>query len=135
MNQTLVSHVPPSSTRRILVVEDEGNQAFILRSVLRKLPSCEVTTAASGEQALRLFEQQPFDLLVTDLRMPGMDGISLAQAIRSAYPKTAIILITAFGNEQVRQAAERLSVAFVLDKPVETSQVRTAALDALNMPR
>jgi CheY-like chemotaxis protein len=120
--------------QRILVVDDEENVALTLQAGLESLPDCEVAVATSGEQALDLFQQQPFDLLVTDYRMPDIDGISLASRARELYPEIAIIMVTAYGSDALQQDAARESILQVLDKPVSISEIRQAARQALHRP-
>jgi two-component system response regulator PilR (NtrC family) len=117
--------------RRILIVEDEENVATTLQYMLKKLPRCNITIAGGGEQALRLFERQPFDLLITDYKMPDMDGMTLAARVRQSYPQTVIIMITAYGDDALREQAAHISIQHVLDKPVELVEIRSAALQAL----
>jgi two-component system response regulator PilR (NtrC family) len=117
--------------RHILIVEDEENVATTLQYMLKKLPRCNITIAGGGEQALRLFERQPFDLLITDYKMPDMDGMTLAARVRQSYPQTVIIMITAYGDDALREQAAHISVQHVLDKPVELVEIRSAALEAL----
>jgi CheY-like chemotaxis protein len=121
-----------SSKRYILVVDDEPNVVSMFQSALKKLVNCVVTTATNGKQALQLFEQQAFDLLITDYVMPDMDGIALAKQVRQTYPQTAIIMVTAYANESLRRQAGSISIRRILDKPVETTDVRAAALEALS---
>lgn len=118
-------------TWRILVVDDEDKVASALQSALTKMLHCQVVMATSGQEALQLFEQQPFDLLITDYKMPGMDGISLALRVRQLYPQAAIVMITAYGNDDLHQEATRASIRFILDKPVRLSTVGQAALEAM----
>ena len=117
--------------RRILIVDDEENVALTLQDGLERLPNCEINIATNGEQALQLFEQQPFDLLITDYKMPGTDGITLAARVRQLYPRTIIIMITAYGDETLREQAARVSIQRVLDKPVGLAKIRCVALEAL----
>ena len=117
--------------RHILIVEDEENVATTLQYMLKKLPCCDITIAGGGEQALRLFERQPFDLLITDYKMPDMDGMTLAARVQQSYPQTVIIMITAYGDDALREQAAHISVQHVLDKPVELVEIRSAALEAL----
>ena len=120
-----------AAVRRILVVDDEENVALTLQSGLEKLPNCEVAIATSGEEALQLFAQRPFDLMVTDYKMPGTDGMTLAARIRQAYPPTSVVMITAYTNEDLLEQAARASIHSILDKPVKLAEVRLAALEAL----
>lgn len=89
--------------RRALIVDTEEAKAFSIRDSLKTLSNCDITTATSGERAWRLFEQEPYDLLVTDYRMPGTDGMTLVERVRQSYPRTSIILLTFPGapHEQV----------------------------------
>lgn len=127
--------MPPSRTeyvvRRILVVDDELNLALLLYEVLQHLPDCEIEIATSGEDALRLFAQQSFDLLITDYKMPGMDGILLTRRVLEEYPGTAVVIITAYADEIPDKAEVLASVEQILDKPVRIKTIRAAACEAL----
>jgi CheY-like chemotaxis protein len=130
----MLPHTPTSAARprRILLVDDEVNQLVVLRSGLAKLPDCEVTIATGGGQALSLFAQQVFDLLITDYHMPKMDGLTLATAVRQQYPSTQIIMLTAFGDEILEEQAAEGLVRLVLEKPIDIKHIRSAALRVLD---
>jgi CheY-like chemotaxis protein len=121
------------SARRILIVDDEQVLALTLQEGLEKLPNCEIAIATSGEQALRLFEQQPFDLLITDYKMPGTDGMTLAMRVRQTYPQTVIIMITAYGDHELRERAASASIRRILDKPVSLEEIRQVTLEAFDL--
>jgi len=116
---------------RILVVDDEQSVVRSLGAALRRLPNCQISTATSGRQALALFEAAPFDLLITDFAMPDLDGLELATLVGERYPQTALIMITAYGDNALRERAEAAAVRYTLDKPVEIKQIRALALEAL----
>lgn len=118
---------------RILIVDDEENVARTLQSNLTRLPNCEAFVANDGEQALRLLAQQPFHLVITDYRMPGMDGITLAARVRQLYPSTVIVMMTAYFSDALQSQATHVSIWKILDKPVEISTVRSVAVEALTM--
>ena len=80
--------------RRALVVNYEGSVTQAFKESLKSLSNCEITIAAGGEQAWDLFEQKPFDLLVTDPRVLSPDSVMLAERVRQAYPRTSIIMLT-----------------------------------------
>jgi two-component system CheB/CheR fusion protein len=120
--------------RRILVVDDEENVALTLQAGLERLPQCEITTATSGLQALELLEQKPFDLLITDYMMPGTDGLALATRVRHLYPHMSIIMVTAYGDETLRQEAASISIERVMDKPIKLAEIRGAASAVLGGP-
>jgi CheY-like chemotaxis protein len=117
--------------RRILIVDDDEIVAMTFQSILEILPNCEVVIAHSGEQALRLFEQQPFNLLITDYKMPDTNGVLLATRVRQLYPRTIIFVITAYGDDELREQAARVSIRRVLDKPVDFTELRAVVLEAL----
>lgn len=117
--------------RRILVVDDEESVAATLRHGLERLPNCQVAVATSGEQALQLFAQQPFDLLITDYKMPGMDGLTLARHVRQSYPATEILMLTAYSSDDLHAQAESTSIRRVLDKPAKLSELRSAVAEVL----
>lgn len=119
------------ATRRILIVDDEESVAFTLREGLRKLPQCEILVALSGQQALKLFEEQPFDLLITDYRMPDLSGVALASCIQKRYPGTGIIMITAHGLDLVQEPVATSIIQRVLHKPVQLAEIRDVALQTL----
>jgi two-component system response regulator YesN len=120
--------------RRVLIVDDEKLVLLTLRDGLAKLTDCEIAAATDGKQALELFEQQPFDLLITDYGMPGMDGLALAARVRELYPRTAIIVITGYGSAALREQATHVPVQRILGKPVRIAEIRKAALEALDGP-
>jgi CheY-like chemotaxis protein/two-component sensor histidine kinase len=117
--------------QRILIVDDEENVVLTLKDGLEKLPNCEILTAMSGEEALQLFDEEPFDLLITDYRMLDIDGMTLAAHIRSTYPQTSIVMVTAYGNETLRQQAAEASISRVLEKPIALAEIRSVAMREL----
>jgi CheY-like chemotaxis protein len=121
-----------SRLQRILIVDDEINVALFLQSALEDLPHCEVEIAVDGKQALSFFEQQIFDLLITDYRMPGTDGIALATEVRERYPQTVVIMITAYADDDLRRSARRVAIHQILDKPVKLAQIRSLISRTLN---
>ena len=92
---------------RILVVDDEGSQREILRTILFA-EGYSVETAPGGGEAVRRCQEKPFDLVLTDLRMPGTDGLSLVGRLTRDDPTTLVILMTAYGSlDSAEQALKR----------------------------
>jgi CheY-like chemotaxis protein len=89
--------------RRALIVDAEEVQAFSIRDSLKTLSNCGITTVTNGERAWQLFEQEPFDLLVVDYRMPSVGGMTLVERVRQSYPRTSIILLTPPGVGALRE--------------------------------
>jgi CheY-like chemotaxis protein len=132
-NQPTIAAVPSTARlRRILIVDDDLYQVKMLKAGLAKLPNCEIEIAISGQEALDLFSRQTFDLLITDYRMPNMNGLQLAQAVRQQYPRMHIIMLTAFSHEVLAKQTELSSVQLVLEKPVDLKHFRTAVQAALD---
>jgi CheY-like chemotaxis protein len=102
-----------SNPFKILIVDDESLVTRILGTILRSA-GYHVGVAANGAEGLRSFESEPWDLVMTDRVMPGMDGETMAAAIRHIAPKIRIILLTGGGAE----VCDRTLFADVLAKPV-----------------
>ena len=121
-----------SSQKRILIVDDEAPVLMVYRGTLQRIgKGYEIVTAQGGHEALEQARAAPFDLVITDIRMPGMDGIELTRSMRDLNPGAAVIWITAFGCGRVYAECEELSVFRCLDKPVEIVELRRATLEAL----
>jgi DNA-binding NtrC family response regulator len=121
---------PMSTYKRLLIVDDEEQVIFVLRNSLRKLGSLyEIVTATSGYEALDKIRQAPFDVVITDLKMPGMDGIALTAAIRAVDPQTRVIWATA--HNQWEAEARRLGVFRYVLKPLDVDELRQVALEGL----
>jgi len=119
-------------TKRILIVDDEARVLLILHDTLKRLgDSFEVLTAQSSSEALIKIQQQSFDLVITDLRMPGMDGVELTRALKHICPTTRVIWITAYGCHKASDDFLKLGVFRCLDKPLEIKQIRQVAKEAL----
>jgi DNA-binding NtrC family response regulator len=119
--------------KRILVVDDDERVLFVLHDTLARLGSeYEVVTAQNGHEALDKVRKMPFDLLIADLRMLGMDGIELTEAVRTLSPSTVVIWITAYGSQETNADARRLRVYRCLDKPLEVAEIRQIAREALD---
>lgn len=113
---------------RILAVDDD---AAMLRTVERILaPSHDVRGASSGEEALRLFDAEPCDVAIIDIRMPGMDGYAVTRAIKEKRPATEVILVTGsvsdLDEKLIRSVQER--AGFFITKPFSRS-VLTSLVD------
>jgi DNA-binding NtrC family response regulator len=121
-----------SACKHILIVDDDERVLFVLRRILTGLgDGYEVATAGSGREALSEAGVSPFDLLITDLRMPGMSGVELTEAIKALNPKTVVVWVTAYGCHRVADEAARLSVYKCLDKPLKVGEIRQVVREAL----
>lgn len=112
--------------QRILVVEDQSEIRIIIEWALKK-GAYEVETAQSARQALRLIEQQHFDLVLTDLAMPVMSGLDLIEKIRAnpERARTPIVAVTAHGWDQLALHARAAGCDGVIQKPVDPKTLRS----------
>jgi CheY-like chemotaxis protein/predicted regulator of Ras-like GTPase activity (Roadblock/LC7/MglB family) len=121
-----------TARQRILIVDDETKVAFFLRESLETLGhNFEVLSASSPEEALRQVSLKKFDLLVTDQRMPGMNGLDLIRQVQESHPETQFILITAYGTDNVLTQAQRLGAYRYFTKPFHIEDFVQTVLDAL----
>lgn len=80
---------------RILLVEDDKNFSFIIQSSLEQMiGGYEVVTASNGKEGLEKLAQATFDVIISDIEMPVLDGITMVQQIREQYPRLAIVFIS-----------------------------------------
>jgi two-component system response regulator FlrC len=102
---------------RILVVDDEeGVRSFVAEAL--EAAGTEIATAADGDQAAALLDRQAFDVVVTDLKMPGRDGLALLDRVRTQEPDTQVILLTAHGTVQTAVQAMKSGAFDYLQKPI-----------------
>jgi CheY-like chemotaxis protein len=118
--------------KQILIVDDEPTLVFFLKQDLHQLePACQVDNAAGGEEALSKLTLNKYDLLITDLKMPGINGLTLIEVARSLQPDISVILMTAFGSREVEDRASQLQVDGYLTKPFPTARLRDLAAKLL----
>ncbi len=118
--------------KRILLVDDEPSVLAVLKKSLENLDrQYHIEIALDGEDAWLLLEQQPFDLVVTDYKMAGLNGIQLLERIRSLQPQTRVILISAYGSDELEAQARRLEAYEYLTKPLEINTFRQTVQQAL----
>ena len=119
---------------KVLVVDDEQGMREFLTVLLEK-QGHRVTAAADGERALQLVAEQPPDLVISDLRMPNVDGIGLLAGIRKQHPELPVILITAYASSDSAIQAMRLGADDYITKPFRIEEIRLVVEKALARPR
>lgn len=125
---------PRQGRRRLLLVDDDEGTRILLSKMLEK--HYDVDTAIDGASALDALRRAgaDYDLMISDLNMPGMDGIALIREVKQFRPALPIIIITGFSTEQSAIEAVNLRVAGYLTKPLRDRQVLEAAARALGAP-
>ncbi len=113
--------------KSILVVDDEKSQREILEMILAD-EGYDITTAASGEAAIKFAKERRFDLALTDLKMTGMNGIELLQHLLAHDSSIIVILLTAHGSIESAKEALRRGAFDYLEKPYD----KTALLETIN---
>ena len=117
---------------RILVAEDDDNvRAFVVRALVHM--GHDVTEAEDGGIAAEICAEKngEFDLLLSDIKMPVMDGIALALAVARDFPDLTILLMTGFADQRERASGLDAIVHDVITKPFAIADIRTAVADAL----
>jgi DNA-binding NtrC family response regulator len=122
------------SPPRIVVVDDDPEMVRLIQVELARL-CLDVLSAASGQQALQALRDHPVDVVVTDLRMPDLDGMELLQAALGLRPDVRVIVITAFGSIASAIAATRAGAFDYLSKPFEIEELALAVQKALEDAR
>jgi DNA-binding NtrC family response regulator len=119
-----------ASQQRILVVDDEEHVRTLFRRVLQK-EGYEVDCAASGNEAIEKLGRDSFDLVVTDLKMNGIDGLDLVRRGKTANQGLPFILISGYGTAQTAVSAAREGADVFLMKPIDMTELRSAVRTGL----
>ncbi|GBE05097.1 MAG TPA: response regulator [Nitrospirae bacterium] len=118
---------------KILIIDDELSPRESMRMVLRD--RYNVSTASGGYEGLEFMERNAVDLVVLDIKMPGMDGITALKEIKKKYPDTEVILLTAFASLETAKSAVRFGALDYLTKPFDKDDVLTVVEKGLDKKR
>ncbi len=122
------------ASERILIVDDEDGMRRLLGRVLTR-EGYETSTVGSGAEALRLVANERFDLVVTDIKMPEMDGLQLLEELKEFEPSLPIIVMTAYGTIENAVQALRFGAYDYIAKPFETDEIKLTVAKALERER
>ena len=118
--------------RRLLIVDDEETLTFSLyQSFILSKKDYEVITAGSGEEALDRMNEGIFDLLITDIFMPGISGIDLLKKVKDQFPSTEVIVMTAYGSNDKKDEVIELGARHYVEKPFEMKSLREMVFNIL----
>ena len=108
--------------RKILVVDDQESMRSLLKDMLEVI-GYEITLADGGEEALRLMQAGQFDLVLTDLNMPGMDGTALLRAIKANYAEMPVVVITGYGTFHTEKRVMKEGASGYISKPCTLAKI------------
>jgi len=120
----------PNKTRLLIVDDNEGVRHLVSRWLERA--GFAVEEARDGTEAVAMVRGNPPDVILADIRMPKMDGIELARAVKSEFPHIKIILMTAYSSPQTIAQARREGVDDYLEKPFTKDQVEKIATEVIS---
>jgi CheY-like chemotaxis protein len=122
-----------TASRKVLVVDDDP---AVRKSIDRVLSNkgYAVITAENGEEALRKLNEEKYDLVYTDIRMPGMSGLEVAEQVKASRPWTPVVIITGYGTDAAEARAKAAGVSGFVHKPLSPEMIEGSARDALAAP-
>jgi CheY-like chemotaxis protein len=114
-----------AAQQKVLLLDDDQQMLDIYQALLKELPSKpEVHVCNSGTRAIALLESEPFNLLITDLRMPKMDGLQVLTIVRRKFPDLRLVVLTSVLDEEYRSRAYALGVEMFWQKPTNSEEVK-----------
>ena len=108
---------------KILAVDDEPNMLRLLKTILTSKTNYEVMTTNNPLEAAKLLQEESFDLLITDLKMPLMDGMDLIEAVKKIDPALPIIMVTAYGTIETAEEAIQKGAYDYITKPFRQESI------------
>lgn len=112
-----------SSKKKILIVDDEQNITWSMEKYLSK-EGYFIATADSAKKGAELLNTSPFELVITDMKMPDVDGFQFLNWIKKNHTKSKVVIMTAFGSPSVRESAKQMGAYRYFEKPVDLNQLR-----------
>ena len=122
-----------NDVKRLLIVDDEEALTFSLYQTFIKVPiEIEVITASSGEEALTKLNDTRFDIVITDIAMPGIDGLDLLSMIKAKSPDTRVLVITAYGSNEREEEAYKRGAEKYIEKPFDLRDIKNIVLKMIS---
>ncbi len=120
-----------SALRKVLVVDDDAVVGKSFNRVLSEKKGYVVTTVENAHEALKQIREQSFDVVFTDIKMPGMDGVELAERVKASQPWTPVVIITGYGTSENEARAKAAGVSEFVRKPLSPEMIEQSAEHAL----
>jgi DNA-binding response OmpR family regulator len=118
--------------KKVLIVDDEETLTWSMaRSLSKDKDNYEVLIANNGREALNFLEKNKIDLVISDIRMPDINGLDLLVRIKKEYPQTKVIIMTAYGSADVQKEANQRGSLYYVEKPFEISDLRKIIIDLI----
>jgi len=122
--------VKPS--KRVLIVDDEETLTWSMsKSLSKDRDKYSIFIANTGKEALEVLRNHAIDLVITDIRMPDINGLDLLTTVKRKYPGTKVIIMTAYGSADIRKEANKRGSLYYVEKPFEIADIRKLILDIL----
>jgi DNA-binding NtrC family response regulator len=121
--------------QKILVIDDELDMLMLLRMIIEDNTDFEVETTNNPSEALKLFSEKDYNLIISDLKMPGMDGIELFDELREIKPDIPVIIMTAYGSLETSEEAMKKGVADFITKPFRKDSILFTISRVLELAR
>jgi len=116
---------------RLLIVDDDERGLLALSAALEaRMPQIIVDTALTGDEAIKLVEQTDYDVIISDIRMPGRSGLSVLKEARTLRPDSVVVLMTAYGRDKEQEAYANGACAFVV-KPIDVDKFTCVVGEAI----
>ena len=122
--------------KKVLIVDDEETLTWSMaKSLSRDRDKYEIEIANNGKEALNVLSKMPIDLVISDIRMPDINGLDLLVQIKRDYPETKVIIMTAYGSSDVQKKASKRGSLYYIEKPFEINEIRKLILDLIKEKR
>jgi DNA-binding response OmpR family regulator len=118
--------------KKVLIVDDEETLTWSMaKSLSKDRDKYEVMIANNGKEAFQLLKTNKIDLVISDIRMPDINGLDLLVMIKKEFPETKVIIMTAYGSADVQKEANQRGSLFYIEKPFEISDIRRIIIDLI----
>lgn len=122
--------------KKVLIVDDEETLTWSMsKSLSKDRDKYEVLVANNGKEALNQLKKNEIDLVISDIRMPDINGLDLLVRVKKEYPKAKFIIMTAYGSSDVQKEANRRGAVIYIEKPFEINDIRKIIIDLIGKKR
>lgn len=120
------------SLKKVLIVDDEETLTWSMsKSLSKDRDKYEVLVANNGKEALNQLKKNEIDLIISDIRMPDINGLDLLVRVKKEYPKAKFLIMTAYGSSDVQKEANRRGAVIYIEKPFEINDIRKIIIDLI----